>query len=273
MKAAEVKVIQKFLTSEKLYNGKIDGDRGPKTNKAIAVAIEKHKKDFPAAYKSWSDTRQAIALLQWLCLKKGIDAGIIDGRYGPSTMVASEQLVALENTGVLPRSFDDIARIDTNPHSYPMENFASLTAYYGAPCKSKIVRVPSPWKLRLDWELSSTVSHIAIHEKLADSLSDILEKVHKEYGLAGIRKYGLDRFGGSYNCRKKRGSTTAWSTHAWGIAIDWYPSKNGLRSNESTASLAKPELDAWWEIWEKEGWLSLGRKENRDWMHVQAARR
>jgi len=273
MKVAEAKVIQKFLTDEKLYTGKIDGDIGPKTNKAIAQAVEKYKSSFPSTYGSWPEPRLAIGLLQWLCNKRGIDAGVIDGKYGPSTMTAAQQLIVLESTGTLPRSFHDIEPLDTNPHKFPLEKYAALVAYYGEPCQAKLVKVPSPWKLRLDWDLASTVSSITIHEKLADSLTNILERVHAEYGLEGIKKYGLDRFGGSYNCRKKRGSTTAWSTHAWGIAIDWYPSKNTLRSNESNASLAKPELDAWWDIWEKEGWQSLGRKENRDWMHVQAARR
>jgi hypothetical protein len=93
------------------------------------------------------------------------------------------------------------------------------------------------------------------------------------YGDEGIKKHGLDRYGGSFNCRKKRGSSTAWSTHGWGISIDWFPSKNKLKWDSDKASLAHPDLDPWWEAWEKEGWLSLGRSENRDWMHVQAAKR
>ncbi len=35
---------------------------------------------------------------------------------------------------------------------------------------------------------------------------------------------------------------------------------------------AKAEYDAWWELWEKEGWINLGRTRNYDWMHVQATR-
>jgi hypothetical protein len=65
---------------------------------------------------------------------------------------------------------------------------------------------------------------------------------------------------------------SAWSTHAWGIAIDWNPSSNKLKWGREQATLARPEYDAWWDIWEEEGWLSLGRARNYDWMHVQAAR-
>ena len=133
--------------------------------------------------------------------------------------------------------------------------------------------MPCPWQLRLDWDLSSTTSTIVIHEKLSASLERILNKVLATYGREGIKKHGLDRYGGSYNCRKKRGSQEAWSCHAWGIAIDWFPSQNKMQWRSDKASLAQPSLDAWWQIWEEEGWLSLGRTEDRDWMHIQAARR
>ncbi len=273
MKISEVKIIQRNLKADNLYMGNIDGDRGVKTNRAIGLALEKYSDDFPADWRSWSNKRRAVGYLQWLCLQKGIDAGIIDGWYGPQTKSASAQLKILEETGVMPRGFDDIVTIDENPNNFPQEKFSSLNAYYGDPCSANMVIVICPWTLRLDWNLSQTTTKISIHEKLADSLDRILKKVFEVYGIEGIKKHGLDRYGGSYNCRKKRGSRNSWSTHAWGIAIDWFPSKNGLRSNESNASLANRELDEWWEIWEKEGWVSLGRKENRDWMHVQAARR
>jgi len=66
---------------------------------------------------------------------------------------------------------------------------------------------------------------------------------------------------------------SAWSTHAWGIAIDWFPGQNKMHWDSRKASLAHPDLDAWWALWEQEGWLSLGRTEDRDWMHIQAAKR
>ncbi|MEA2029523.1 MAG: M15 family metallopeptidase [Campylobacterota bacterium] len=273
MKSSEVKIIQKHLASKNLYSGLIDGDRGEQTNSAINASIEKHSNDFPTDWNSWSNRRKAIAYLQWLCNLKGIDAGVVDGYYGPQTASASEQLLTLDKTGVIPRGFDDIEPIDTNPNNFPNESYSDLKAYYGDPCQGRLVKVDCPWTLRFDWSRSQTTKTITIHEKLADSLKRVLDEVYSVYGIEGIKKHGLHYYGGSYNCRKKRGSRNSWSTHAWGIAIDWYPSKNKLRSNEATASLAQPELDTWWEIWEKEGWLSLGRKENRDWMHVQAARR
>lgn len=41
MKESEVRLIQKYLVDDDLYSGKIDGKRGPKTNKAIAAALTK----------------------------------------------------------------------------------------------------------------------------------------------------------------------------------------------------------------------------------------
>ena len=32
------------------------------------------------------------------------------------------------------------------------------------------------------------------------------------------------------------------------------------------------EAEDWWRIWEEQGWTSLGRVRNFDWMHVQATK-
>ncbi|TXT41117.1 MAG: hypothetical protein FD135_576 [Comamonadaceae bacterium] len=66
------------------------------------------------------------------------------------------------------------------------------------------------------------------------------------------------------------GSTT--STHGWGIAFDFDPDHNPLKWDQNRARLAQPEYAAWWQCWEAEGWVSLERSRNCDWMHVQAAR-
>ena len=34
----------------------------------------------------------------------------------------------------------------------------------------------------------------------------------------------------------------------------------------------KADYDKWWEFWEEEGAVSLGRARDFDWMHVQFAR-
>lgn len=60
--------------------------------------------------------------------------------------------------------------------------------------------------------------------------------------------------------------------HSWGIAIDYDPDRNQLQWGRDRAVFAGPDYDAWWQFWEEEGWTSLGRTRNFDWMHVQAAK-
>ncbi len=102
-------------------------------------------------------------------------------------------------------------------------------------------------------------------------LERILYQVHRHYGTDGIRDLRLDLYGGGFNMREKRGGTSL-STHAWGIAFDFDPGRNKLRWDRSRAAFAGPAYEPWWGFWEAEGWVSLGRSKNYDWMHVQAAR-
>ncbi len=274
MKKSEIAIIQSALKKKGQYVGKIDGTRGEKTNKAIhAFLLEMSSKIDDEEWMKWSTKRKVVASLQLLCLENNIEAGKIDGLYGPQTGAASDVLIQLKTNGEIQRAFVDIIPIRENPHNFPFESVQSLIEYYGRPCEIPLTKILCPWQLRLDWDLSTTTRHISIHEKLGDSLSRILDKIYAHYGKDGIKEYGLDRYGGSYICRKKRGGTSSWSTHAWGISIDWFPSKNKLKWRSDKASLAHPEMDYWWETWENEGWLSLGRSEDRDWMHVQAAKR
>ena len=273
MKESDIRVVQKYLADENLYNGDIDGKRGKNTNRAIQKALEKRAAELPDDWNDWPENRKAVAYLQLLCHDNDIDSGKTDGLYGPQTESAADRLKVLRTKGSLPRGFGDIVPVIANPYGFPVERYEILCDYYGEPCNVKLKKVTCPWKLRLDWEPESTTTTISIHEKLSDSLGNILEKVYEVYGPEEIAKYGLDRYGGSFNCRKKRGSLSSWSSHAWGIAINWYPSRNKLKWDADKASLAHPDLDTWWEIWENEGWISLGRNENRDWMHIQAAKR
>jgi hypothetical protein len=110
-----------------------------------------------------------------------------------------------------------------------------------------------------------------VHEKVHDSIARVLSRVLDFYGPVAIAEYRLDIFGGSLNVRKKRGSN-AWSMHSWGIAVDYDPLNNQLKWGRDKATFAKPVYETWFKLWEEEGWLSLGRARNYDWMHLQAAR-
>lgn len=274
MKKSELKIVQSALKNKGYYQGGVDGLPGPKTNASVHQFISDNAGKLSVNHwNDWSLVRKRVAALQLLALENQLDVGAIDGLQGPQTESATLLLEQLLSHGSIARQFGDIMPLRENPHQFPLENEDSLNAFYGEPGSIPLVRIQCPWLLRLDWDLSATTRQIAIHEKLSDSLQRVLSEVYTHYGDAGIQRYGLYRYGGSYNHRKKRGSATAWSTHAWGIALDWFPSQNKLNWRSDRATLANPDLDFWWECWEREGWLSLGRSEDRDWMHVQAAKR
>lgn len=62
------------------------------------------------------------------------------------------------------------------------------------------------------------------------------------------------------------------SMHSWGIAFDFDPERNGFRTRAPAAEFSLPVYRDWFEIWEAEGAVSLGRARNYDWMHIQFAR-
>ncbi|AFL51378.1 hypothetical protein ABIE78_002797 [Sinorhizobium fredii] len=64
----------------------------------------------------------------------------------------------------------------------------------------------------------------------------------------------------------------SYSMHSWGIAMDFDPERNQLHAYKPSARLSHSDAVPFWVAWESEGWLSLGRARDFDWMHVQAAR-
>ncbi len=155
------------------------------------------------------------------------------------------------------------------PTTWPRQK--DVVAFYGVNGNVPLYRVECPWQLELAWDPNTKVNSIVIHAKCAQSLDRVLKAQIAHYSEAGLRKLGVHKYGGSYNNRRMRGSN-AWSMHAYGCAIDFDPDNNQLKWDHSRARLAKPDAEAWWKIWEAEGWTSLGRERDFDWMHVQAAR-
>jgi hypothetical protein len=278
MHVAAVRAIQRRLKELGHYAGRVDGDRGPQTDRAVDLALAERSRDVPDAWPGWSRQRRAVAFLQLMCIDAGFDAGEIDGLWGPQTEFAFESFEILRKTGEPPVPWRDDEPLDVNPNNWPPENQGALEAFYGphgmpgrATPPPPMLRVACPWTLRLAWDTSQIVRSISIHERVARSLERILGRVHAHYGEDRLQDLRLDLYGGSYAPRRKRHGTS-WSTHAWAIAIDWDPSNNKLEWGRDRASLARPEYADWWRFWEEEGWVSLGRARNFDWMHVQAAR-
>ena len=115
------------------------------------------------------------------------------------------------------------------------------------------------------------LKRMTLHEKVAPSALRVLERVTQLYSSSERASLGLDMFGGSLNVRRMRGGTS-YSMHSWGIAIDFDPERNALSTKKPQARLSHPDAVPFWVAWESEGWLSLGRSRNFDFMHIQAAR-
>ena len=273
MLAIHVTLIQTRLKALGHYNGKIDGIRGPLTHAAARKVFATMKGPLPAGWQSWSDKRIVIGFLQLWAREEGIEPGPIDGWWGPQTDYAAGEMIRLQQGAPVAHVTPATAQ---NPHHWPKES--GVAAFYGPNGTSwshpppKMVKVPSPWPFRIAWNLRQTRTFLWAHVRTADSVATVLERIHSHYGEAEIRRLRLDIFSGDYSPRRKRGSASQWSMHAWGIAYDFDDTRNRLNWGANQASLARPEYRDFWEIWEAEGWVSLGRARNYDWMHVQAAR-
>jgi hypothetical protein len=123
--------------------------------------------------------------------------------------------------------------------------------------------------MRIAWDPKMTVSKMTVHKLVAEQVTSIFKEILDVYGLDKIQKLGIDLFGGCYNFRKMRGGNE-WSVHSWACAIDLDPSRNSLKQTSKTAQFAKPEYKDMIDIFYKHGWYSLGREQNRDFMHFQA---
>lgn len=145
-----------------------------------------------------------------------------------------------------------------------------VPGFYGA-VGTHQTSIEIPFDMALAWDKSSRVRKITLHQQVAPSALRVLERVAAIYSAADRHGLGLDLFGGSLNVRRMRGGT-AYSMHSWGIAIDFDPERNALATHAPAARLSHPDAFPFWKAWEAEGWLSLGRARDYDWMHVQAAR-
>jgi peptidoglycan hydrolase-like protein with peptidoglycan-binding domain len=259
-----VKDLQTHLKAKGFYQGKIDGIYGPISATASLAyltdnisAAAKHSPD------SMNAVRVRVAAMQLVVNQLGIEVGEIDGYLGPQTKYAFS-VFAKRNRG----EEDETWRDYEAPRSdWPTQR--EVPAYYGDRGKSQ-VRIQVPYPHIIAWNPKQVLTSFFCHEKVHDSLSRVLMSVRKEYGIQRIDQLGLNLFGGCLNVRKMRGGNS-WSMHSWGIALDYHPAKNAFRWGRDKALFAKPAYNDWWDIWESEGWTSLGRQRNFDWMHVQAA--
>lgn len=281
MPKAVIRALQSMLKGMGLYVGSVDGIRGPLTHAAVIAALDARPRDLPKDFRDWSNWRKTVAALQLWCHDSDIDAGRIDGYWGPQTDYAIDVLMEWRASGRRPDPWREVEASSENPRGWPRQDERALRAFFGphghprdqptAPPPPQLTRVRCPWPLKIAWDKRKRRKDFLVHAQVAESISEIVERVHAHYGERELARLGLDIFGGDYNARRIRGGRRM-STHSWGIAIDFDPEKNQLKWGRDRARMAGAEYDDWWRIWEAEGWVSLGRTRNFDWMHVQAAR-
>lgn len=267
--------VQRLLCAAGYYSGDIDGDIGPKTRAAIRQVLGANAARLPVGWDGWSRKRQMILAAQVILKAAGFeDVGAFDGYAGMLTRQALTDWNELQATGQRPAPWrpDDTPEPDDNTRPIPawgkQRDVERRFGVAGGP-QCTAGRVTLPYTMRIAWNLADTIQSFACHEDVADSVERVLGRVASAYAPEEIARLGLDLFGGCFNLRKKRGGATL-SMHAYGVAIDWDPERNQLKWNRTRARLAKADAEEWWRCWEAEGWLSLGRARDFDWMHVQA---
>jgi len=154
---------------------------------------------------------------------------------------------------------------------WPKQTYGEMTKFFGPiGTNLKYITVPEKYPLKL-YNGSEKLQKLYVNNRIAEPVIRVLNKVLEHYGSDKINNSGMDLFFGCYNPRRMRGGSN-WSTHAWGAALDFDAAYNPLRWKKDRARLARQFYDKWWEIWEDEGAVSLGRVKDFDWMHVQFAR-
>ncbi|OEU70255.1 MAG: hypothetical protein BA863_06415 [Desulfovibrio sp. S3730MH75] len=203
--------------------------------------------------------KDKIKFIQKLLNKNGSNL-VVDGIAGPKT---------LSEMKANPQISENWTDEETSNPQWPNQSISELLGYYGEVGENQ-VRLHLPYPHKLAWDKDIIVNSYLCHEKVHDSLERVLTQTFSHYGQERIEELHLNLWGGCLNIRPMRAGKRS-STHSWGIAVDYDPDNNKFRWGSDKATFAKPEYDAWWNFWEAEGWTSLGRSKNKDWMHIQAA--
>jgi len=134
-----------------------------------------------------------------------------------------------------------------------------------------LVKIKLPYPMRIAWDLDSSVNSMMCHKLVADNFTAVFNELLSTYGYDKIKELGIDLFGGCFNYRKMRGGN-ALSMHSWGIAIDISPLANGLKTPFNKALFSKPEYAKMHEIFEKHGFINLGKTKGYDAMHWEISK-
>lgn len=216
-------------------------------------------------------SRWVAAVIQKEALSRGVITGPFDAYWGSQTEDAADRLrrqfAGDWSVPTRPDEVHDEISSDKSGIRCWSPSTAAFRDRYGSEGRRQDF-VHSPYVLKLDWDLSTSITRFMAHQLLVTPIERAMQDTLSHYGPDEISRLGLDRFGGCLNVRAKRGGSTP-STHSWGAAVDWYPSRNRLKQTRMSALFAKKPYEAFLDIWEAHGFMSLGRCYDFDWMHLQ----
>jgi hypothetical protein len=263
---SRIEFVQQEMKKRNLYSGVVDGLLNNDTIKAFDQAVKLYSSIKP----EWPTMRKVNGYIQVVCLEANLKPGDIDGYWGPNTDYAYNQYLYILANGQPQEPWRPEEITDINPNNWPRQYTPEFDAFYGAKGQN-LVKVQLPYPMRFSWDTTVSINSFSCHAKVRDSMQRVLKHVLDYYGIVEIKRLKLDLWGGCFNDRPIRGGTKP-SMHSWGIAVDFNPTHNKLEWGRDKATFASPEYTKWWQFWEEEGWVSLGRQRNFDWMHVQAAK-
>ena len=133
---------------------------------------------------------------------------------------------------------------------------------------SYLTTIQLPYPMRLAWDKNTKVKTMRCHRLIAKDFLNVFNELLEVYGYDKLVELGIDLFGGCFNFRAMRGGSD-YSRHSWGIAIDLDPERNQLKETSKTARFSRPEYLKMIEIFNKHGFVSLGKEKNYDWMHFE----
>ena len=151
-----------------------------------------------------------------------------------------------------------------------MLNTKQIIQIYGQPNQqgSYLTTIQLPYPMRLAWDKKTSVTKMRVHKKAAQDFTNVFNELLKVYGLQKIQELGIDLFGGCFAFRAMRGGSD-YSRHSWGIAIDLHPEANSLKTPYSKSLFSKPEYNELHRIFEKNGFINLGKTKGYDAMHFE----
>jgi hypothetical protein len=121
-----------------------------------------------------------------------------------------------------------------------------------------------PFVAKASWDLSLRYRWLTMHRYVGDAVVDALLEIMQHRGLDYLVENAYDVTGGTFNLRKKTGSSQL-STHAWGISIDWCPHLGQFGRHSQV-----PDFIV--RAFERRGFIWGGRWKLPDGMHFQACR-